>query len=852
MVNQTLRYHLAQLRHRLLPLRGGTLGREQGQALLRVAIAVAGTVYLIIALDPFTTRPLPFWLWICVAIIAYSSVILLLTLRANESSPRRHIAGNVIDIAATTYVIAQTGEAGVPFFAVYLWVTIGNGFRFGIPALMVSAILSVIGFGVVISVSELWQQNLSLAGGVLFTLFVIPLYSAHLIRMLNAALRRAKEASAAKSQFLARMSHELRTPLSGILNTADLLRGSRRLSPEERSLLDTIEDSVNVSQRQIDNVLDFSKLEAGKLILEKTDLDLHTLLNGTASMVRPAASQKRLQFLVRISPDVPYQLIGDSHHLRAILLNLFSNAVKFTEQGAVWLDVTKKEDDPQRVTVRFEVRDTGIGISPEAQEQIFTSFVQEDSSTTRRYGGTGLGTTIAKQIVELMGGRIGVDSVKGRGSTFWFEIPFEPQAGTEAENNLPADGRVIMLSEDPKRVKPFQQILPEQLAHSQSVDEAIEVLTRTIRLGNPVHMVLVDETMAIDPDGKHICTDLCEKAYAANVPMILITDDPPMIERLREWGYSAVLPGTPESWLVHNVLHASPSQLFRSDENLVTVAPWHWTGSEGVRPRILVADDNRTNLMITRRILEQANFEVDAVEAGDEALERLYAGGYRLALLDMHMPGLDGTSVIRQYRLMRPRSPLPIIMLTANASFEAQQESAEVGANAYLAKPVKARQLLDEVKLLLDETQVEVLPFADQRRRSGSGEIDIDAEVVLDISVLAELDRIYSDPRELAHLVQEYEREGGEILQRIAEACRSHNHPAFCDAVHALKSNAANVGARRLMAVCSEAGVISIVEFNQYRARFLARLQEGFTGSLAALRELARSASSDGHEKSTG
>ena len=334
-------HHLAQLRQRVIPLRGGMLGREQGQALLRVMIAIAVVVYLSIALEPFDSWPLPMWVWLSAAILAYSIVILLSTLRARTSSALRRFGGNVLDTAATTCIMAYTGEIGVPIFAVYLWVTIGNGFRFGVPALVVSAILSVIGFGVVVSVSELWQQHLGFVGGVLFTLIVVPLYAAHLNQMLNATLKRAEEASAAKSRFLARMSHEMRTPLNGILGAADLLRSGRQeqMPPEERSLLQVIRDSVQVSLRQVTNVLDFSKIEAGKLTLEHTNFDLHEIVNSTADMLRPLAAQKGLRFLVRIAPEAPFRLVGDRHHLRDILINLLANAVKFTERGQITLEV---------------------------------------------------------------------------------------------------------------------------------------------------------------------------------------------------------------------------------------------------------------------------------------------------------------------------------------------------------------------------------------------------------------------------------------------------------------------------------------------------------------------------------
>lgn len=840
---------------RINPGRGDALDAERGQTLLRVAVTAAATLYVLAIHEPVDfTGDLPGWLILGSAYTIFSAALAWRVLRSSESPPTRRYLGNVGDTAAISYGMFSAGDAGIPLFVLYLWITLGNGFRYGVPALIVSTALSIGGFSIVVWSSPVWHAHPTLVIGVSLALLILPLYAGHLLGLLHSALNRVKEASAAKSQFLARMSHELRTPLNGIMGSTELLRGSRRLSPEERSLLDVIEDSVNVSLRQIDNVLDFSKLEAGKLILEQTNIDLHQLLNSSASMVRPTAAQKGIRFLVRIAPDVPFSLIGDGHHLREVLLNLLSNAVKFTERGSVWLEVTNKGESTGRVNVRFEIRDTGIGISPEALARIFESFTQEDTSMTRRYGGTGLGTTIAKQLVDLMGGRIGVDSAKGAGTVFWFEIPFGHHADVDAEKRQPVDGRILLLTQDANVVQSYHDVLAQQLTCVGSGDEAIALVGRAIRLGNAIHAVLVDNGFALAADGSHRCAELCEKAAAANVPVVLIADAPPVDESLREWGYSAVLPRIPSHALVFSVLHASPHRLFESDPKVVSVPPWMWGGrEESERPRMLVADDNRTNLMITRRMLEQAGYGVDAVQAGDEALERLQAGGYRLAVLDMHMPGLDGPSVLRRYRLMRPRSRLPIIVLTANASIAAQHACAEAGADAYLAKPVTARQLLSEVKRLLDDTEIEVLPKAkDPRGAADANNGAQNAEDVLDLSVLAELDRIYSDQRELGLLVEEYEREGRELIERIAATCRTRNHAAYCDAVHALKSNAANVGARRLMDVCRIAGSVGLVEFIRDRERLMTELREAFTGSLAALREVAKTAPQEGRGKSLG
>ena len=838
MLSSRLGYHFDQLRNRLLPLRGGMLGREQGQALLRVLVVVAVAVYLLIVFDPLAMRPLPTWAWFLAGLLVYSIIIFFLILRAKQPSRLRQFGGNIMDVAATTYVMIHTGEIGVPVFAVYLWVTIGNGFRFGVPALIVSATLSVVGFIVVVKISEFWPEHLTFAGGILLTLIVLPLYAAHLIRMLNLTLQRAEEASAAKSRFLARMSHELRTPLNGILGAADLLDGGRKFSSEERSLLQVVRDSVQVSLRQIGNVLDFSKIEAGKLVIEHTDLDLHEVINSAVAMARPMATQKGLRLLTRIAPETPFRLLGDPHHLREVLLNLLSNAVKFTEQGSVCLEASSREGADGKTTVRIDVLDTGIGIAPEALNQVFESFTQEDASTTRRHGGTGLGTTIAKQLVELMGGRIAVESTKGLGSAFCCEIPFDqPQRDETAHETLPGI-RALLLTQDKTTAEHFERLfktLSGQLIRVDSSGATLDALVRALRLGNAVHTVFVDAALAIARDGGHYFDDLSAKAASARVPLVLVSHISPLAQKMRDWGYSAALSPTADIRLLTAVLHSSPMWTTPPTEGVISVAPWLWSRKQKVHPRILVADDNRTNLMIVRRMLERADYEVDLVETGDQALERLCAGGYRLAVLDMHMPGLDGATVLQRYRMRRPRSRLPVIMLTANVSIEAQRECAEAGADAFLSKPVTAADLLAAVDRFVQDSEVRVLAPPDAR---DEGDQTTEPRKVLDISVLAELDRLYHDPAEMAHVFAEYEREGRELLGKIEQACNTRNHAAFCDNVHALKGNAANVGANILIEVCHLAEAGGLVVFVRERNNLLQQMRQAFADTLSALREL--------------
>lgn len=834
------------------------LTRESGQAKVRVVICLILMLYLGGMAYPINiVQGLPFWMIYLAGYILFSIAFAWKICNSKSSPGLRRLVGNIGDIGTVSFLMISTGEAGIPLFVLYLWITLGNGFRFGLPPLVVSTVLSVAGFTIVIALTLIWKQHPSLVAGVLLAIIVLPLYTGHLILLLNSALAKAKEASTAKSQFLARMSHELRTPLNGILGSSEILRDSQRLMPEERSLLDVIEDSVNLSLRQINNVLDFSKIESGKLILEEDNLDLHQLLNSTASIIQPTVAKKKLRFLLRIAPDVPYHLRGDSHHLREIILNLLANAARFTQKGSIWMDVTLKEQDQSNARLRFEVHDTGIGITPDALERIFESFAQEDTRTTRRYGGTGLGTSIAKSLVELMGGEIGADSIKNQGSTFWFEISFAKTL-EQVDEILAHEARALMVSADAKLVNHYQEILGERLIQSTSLHEAREIVSRSIRLGNPFYAVLVDQAQVLDVEGNQNCKELFEQTFSSKALMVLISNQPFLMPPLSELDYNTTLSRNPTKQQVFSMMHASPCHLItaEADPKVKTVAPWVWTDRQNDRknkrtnrlPKILVADDNRINLMITSRILGKAEFDVETVETGDEALNKLLIGGYRLAILDMHMPGLDGTDVLRQYRMMRPKSTLPVIVLTANASFSAQQACAEVGANAYLAKPVTSQQLMNEVQRLLADTLVEVLHWDKVPRKTETGlntNIQSDTEDEIDISVLAELDRICNDPRELVLLAKEYEREGGEILQHIAMACRSQNHPAFCDEVHALKSNATNIGARHLIHACGEAGSVGFIEFKNDNTKLLAQLQESYVTSLAALRKIAGSSPPD-------
>lgn len=814
-----------------VPPNSDALVRERGQAFTRLVVGAAVTAYLIASNRPVTH--IDVWMWFCFAFLLFSVAIVALAHSDAQHSATRRTVANIVDVSAISYLMVSTGEAGFPLFILYLWVTLGNGFRFGLAAMTISAVLSAVGFSIAVIVSDLWLMQPNLAIGIVAGLLVIPAYAAHLIRQLHEARRRAEEASAAKSHFLARMSHELRTPLNGILGTAELLASNKRFTREDQSMLDIIKESVSVSMRQIDNVLDFSKIEAGKLAVEQVEFDTYELLSQALRLVRNIALEKGLRLGLRVDPRIPNCLIGDPHHLHEVLLNLLSNAIKFTEKGYVSLEAHLVAQKEASAVIRLEVHDTGIGIEPQALERIFEAFSQADTSTTRHYGGTGLGTTIAKQLIELMGGRLAVNSIKGKGSVFYAEIEFPRGAKRDNSSKL-AGMRVLLVSQNDElqnRLGAALRTWNVSLLTVRTAEEALGLLGRSIRLANPLHVVLADGESVMTAGGRHRADSFLEKATLAFTPVFLLADVVPSEEQLRRWGYAGVLPYQFSLDSLCNAISVSAVGNAGNKEGVVQVEPWVWGQSTQPRMRVLIADDNRTNLMILKKMLETANYEVDTAENGEQALDRLMVNRYKVAILDMHMPLLDGMGVIKQYRLLRRGARTPIVMLTANATVDALMDSAEAGADAYLTKPTTASAVLGTIKRLLDESTIYNL---DANRHDAPAAQDVP---LLDTAVLTELDRLYNDPDGMRQVLDTFESEGRRLLDKLATATTNGNHAIFCDLAHALKGNGANVGACRLAQACDEVQGCGIVAFRRDGKQLLRRLESEFAQAAQALRE---------------
>lgn len=420
---------------------------EQARLRLGAAAVIAAYVLWYVTRDGSVTGSESLTLSFAFAYLLFSAVLCLRIHAVPDTSVRRRVLGIVVDNAVASYGLILMGEGGAAFLFTYLFVTLGNGFRYGRLYLHISQCLSIVGFSIVLVASDFWSQHPWIGVGFLILQVTIPVYVGHLAKRIEDARKRADEANAAKGRFVANVSHEMRTPLNGVIAMADVLRETS-LSESQKEIVDTLHTSALLLLAQVEDVLDMAKIEAGRVQIERAPFDLGKLVSSTVKVVLPQARYKGLPVNTEIAPAAARWFEGDGHHLRQVLLNLLANAVKFTERGEVTLRATVVESSSAEARVRFEIKDTGIGIASEKQALIFEPFMQADNSITRVYGGTGLGTTIARQLVLLMGGEIGVFSTLGAGSTFWIELslPFGEPRGIDLTADVAASDRLAFAS----------------------------------------------------------------------------------------------------------------------------------------------------------------------------------------------------------------------------------------------------------------------------------------------------------------------------------------------------------------------------------------------------------------------
>ncbi|MEO7013063.1 MAG: ATP-binding protein [Dokdonella sp.] len=409
---------------------------EHGQALVRIVVLSVVLLYLLLR-PAQTSDGYVLVLQMVASGFVVGTLLIVWLLRQPGVSHLRRAIGMLFDYGLMAAAMIRLGEPLAWVYVIIMWVTIGNGLRYGNRYLKIAVGAAVVSFGAVLVLNEYWMRNRELGLGLLFGLIAVPMYLSGLLRALTRATEAARKANEAKSRFLANMSHEFRTPLNGLAGMSELL-ATTRLDSEQRECLNTIQASTRSLLSLVEDVLDISAIEAGKLKLNLARFSLHELIDGIGLILQPMARAKQLAYEAHIAADVPSHLCGDAGHLQQVLLNLAGNAVKFTDHGSVTLDVSRVSADPFNPRLRFTVIDTGIGISASSRARLFEAFEQADATLSRRYGGTGLGTTIAKGLTEAMGGSIGFESGENRGSRFWVELPFETLAPAQQPIEIPA------------------------------------------------------------------------------------------------------------------------------------------------------------------------------------------------------------------------------------------------------------------------------------------------------------------------------------------------------------------------------------------------------------------------------